>query len=549
MSTDRGERAESMRGGVRLSAATAIAPVFTPDRRICERARLSRDPRFDGLFFFAVTSTGIYCRPVCPKSSPKRENIRYYPTSAAAAADGFRPCLRCCPELPAPASWRRGDAAVTRALELIEDGFLADYPLAALAARVGVGERQLRRRFTQRLGTTPPRVHDAQRLTFAKKLLAETSLPILDVALESGFSSVRRFNARFRDAYGLTPSTVRKEPQRAAGRDQALELRLDVRPPYDLRAILDFLRPRALAGVEEVGVAHYLRAFGPPEAPGWLRVSAWPDNADALRLEVHCRRPSRMLEIVTRVRRMFDLDADPRAINASLSADPWLRPLVAAAPGLRLPGAWSGFEAAVRGVLAQPGGDAVGRVAARVLERYGYPLEPSSGFAAARLFPGPEALVNADLAAVGADEESAATVRRVARALLDGQIDFRAEATLEEFVGRWSAVPGVGCQTAHEVALWALGHPDAFPADRVPLDTRVGHVVADATGPREVALSGEAALPVSRFATARAERWRPWRAYALVHLWRGATRSRATTRRPWQPYTFSPPPMSKRAAG
>src|SRR5690606_12881762 len=237
--------------------------------------RLSRDPRFDGLFFTAVSSTGIYCRPVCPAPAPRAANVSYYPSAAAAEAAGFRPCLRCRPEpSPESGSWRRGDEVVARALKLIDQGALAGQPLAELAERVHVGERQLRRLFVQRLGAPPIAVHGTRRLLFAKQLLTETALPVTGVAMAAGFGSLRRFNTCFRDAYGMAPRDLRRRP--GAGDGDVLSLRLNYRPPYDFAAMLDFLRGRALPGVEVVDAASYRRVIGNADAPGWLRVSAWP---------------------------------------------------------------------------------------------------------------------------------------------------------------------------------------------------------------------------------------------------------------------------------
>jgi AraC family transcriptional regulator of adaptative response / DNA-3-methyladenine glycosylase II len=487
--------------------ATHAAAV--PDPRVCEQARLSRDPRFDGLFFTAVTSTGIYCRPVCPVRSPKREHVRYYPSAAAAEADGFRPCLRCRPELAPGESWSRGDATVARALRLIEEGFLGEKPLAALAERVGVGERHLRRLFVERVGATPPSVHRTRRLLFAKQLLTETSLPIIEVALEAGFGSLRRFNASFRQAYRLTPRDVRRRRRPTRARDEVLELRLGYRPPNDFPALLDFLRPRALPGLEVVDERSYARAFGPPDAPGWLRVSPWPGDEHALRLELCCRSSTRIQALVTRVRRMFDLDAEPRTIASALAADPSLRPLVDRAPGLRLPGGWDGFEIAVRAVLGQQVSVAAAcTLAARVTERHGHRLETPPAPGLERLFPTPEGLAEADLSGLGLTERRAETVRGVARALLDGRVDLRPERTLDDHVARWSALAGIGPWTAHYLALRALGQADAFPA----ADLVLRRVAAGAGSP-----------PLSAGALAeRAERWRPWRAYAVIHLWRAA---------------------------
>lgn len=457
-----------------------------PDLQVCEQARRSRDSRFDGLFYTAVTSTRIYCRSVCPVPTVKQENVRYYPSAAAAEAAGFRPCLICRPEL-APSAWWRGDALIERALRLIDEGLLAEQPLAALAARVGTSERHLRRLFVERLGASPKSVHGTRRLLFAKQLLTETALPITEVALESGFGSLRRFNDTFRRAYRLAPSDLRRHARHAA--HEALTLRLGYRPPYDFRLLLHMLRSRALPGVEIVTEHGYSRVLGPADAPGWLRLSAWPGEENALRLQLHCLKSASILQVVTRLRRMFDLDAEPETIRAALSADPRLRASVERHPGLRLPGAWDGFEVAVQVVLGRQGGVPAQRLAARIARAFGDALETPFAPGLERLFPAPASLADADrcaLASLGLRRECAAAVRGVARALLDGQVDFSPERTLDEFVAAWSAVPGLDALAAHDIALRALGHPDAFP--------------------------GNAAL------LARADRWRPWRAYAALHV-------------------------------
>src|SRR5688500_172809 len=229
---------------------TAVAAASTvPDARVCEQARLSRDPRFDGLFFTAVSSTGIYCRPVCPAPAPRPSNVRYFGSAAAAEAAGYRPCLRCRPELaPGEGAWRRGDQTVARALKLIDQGALADAPLASLANRVGIGERQLRRLFVDRVGAAPIGVHGTRRLLFAKQLLTETTLSVTDVAMAAGFGSLRRFNTTFREAYRMAPRDLRRRP-RADG-DDALVLRLGYRPPHDLASMPAFLPGPAVPGVE-----------------------------------------------------------------------------------------------------------------------------------------------------------------------------------------------------------------------------------------------------------------------------------------------------------
>lgn len=480
-----------------------------PSPDTCDQARRSRDPRFDGLFFTAVHSTRIYCRPVCP--APYAKRVSYFATAAAAEAAGYRPCLRCRPELsPSDGAWRRGDAAVARALTLIDQGALADAPLSALAARVGLGERQLRRLFVERLGAPPGGVHGTRRLLFAKQLLTETALPVTDVAMAAGFGSLRRFNAAFQDAYRMAPRELRRQPG-ATARDggDTLSLRLAYRPPYDFAAMLDFLRGRALPGVEVVDADSYARVIaGADGRHGWLRVSAWPGE-HALKLELHAPMASRLLDIVQRLRRMFDLDADPQAIAAVLSPDPRLRSALRRRPGLRLPSGWDGFEIAVRAVLGQQVSVAAARtLATRLAQRHGEALETPFGPGLQHLFPTPAALAEADLQAIGLTRARAATVRTVAQALLDGRVDFRPERTLDDFAARWVALPGIGPWTAQYIAMRALGHPDAFPAEDLVL---------------RKALSRDGTQATAGQATALAERWRPWRAYAVIHLWKDAT--------------------------
>ena len=497
-----------------MSSVPAIAAL--PDPRVCERARLSRDARFDGLFFTAVRSTGIYCRPVCPAPVPDRRNVAYYPNAAAAEAAGFRPCLRCRPELaPGEGAWRRGDETVARALKLIDQGFLAGHPLSELAARVHLGERQLRRLFVERVGAAPVGVHGTRRLLFAKQLLTETALPVTEVALAAGFSSLRRFNAAFLEAYRMAPRDLRRRmPDDAVAGDagQALVLRLGYRPPCDFAAMLDFLRGRALPGVETVDARSYARTIGTPQAPAWLRVSAWPQRrgepAHALKLELHGAAPAQLADIVQRVRRMFDLDADPDAIAAALSPDPRLRPLLRRRPGLRLPSGWDGFEIAVRAVLGQQVSVAAARtLAARLAQRHGHALAAASLPGLTHLFPTPSALAEGDLQGLGLTTARAQSVRGIARALLDGRVGFAAEQTLDEFAAAWSALPGVGPWTAQYLALRALGHPDAFPAEDLVL---------------QKALPGDGTRLTARRLREHAEAWRPWRAYAVIHLWRDA---------------------------
>ncbi|GGA13631.1 DNA-3-methyladenine glycosylase 2 family protein [Dyella caseinilytica] len=488
-----------------MSEATALP---TLDLRTCERARLSRDARFDGLFFIAVSSTGIYCRPVCPAPTAKSVNVRFFGTAAAAEAAGFRPCLRCRPELaPGNDAWQRGDHVVTRALKLIEGGLLQEHPVEELAQRVGVGARQLRRLFVERLGAPPIDVHTTRRLLFAKQLLTETRMPVTDVALASGFGSLRRFNAAFAQANRIAPRELRRHPH--AGNDDSLSLKLSYRPPYDFASLLTFLRGRALPGIEYVDDDSYARVFGTAQTPGWLRLSAWPGDEHALRLQLHCPQPAQMLAVVTRIRRMFDLDADPQAIGAALQTTPQMKALVRKRPGLRLPGSWDGFEVAVRAILGQQVSVAAARtLASRIVHRYGEALPTPVLPGLERLFPTPETLADADLRSLGVTGAREETIRGVARALLGGRVDFRVEQSLDEFVQRWVELPGIGEWTAHYMAMRGLSHPDAFPAADL--------ILRRAAAQDDVMLS-------TRALTTLAEAWRPWRAYAVMHLWRSVS--------------------------
>jgi AraC family transcriptional regulator, regulatory protein of adaptative response / DNA-3-methyladenine glycosylase II len=487
-----------------------MPPIPPPPDAICEQARLSRDARFDGLFFTAVRSTGIYCRPVCPAPAPRPRNVHYYATAAAAEAAGYRPCLRCRPELsPAAGPWRRGEAVLGRALRLIEQGALESAGVPALAERLHVGERQLRRLFASELGVSPLQVETTRRLLFAKQLLSETALSVTEIALASGFASLRRFNAAFLQAYGLAPSRLRgtrlDAPVEATER---LVLRLNYRPPYDFAALLAFLRSRALDGLERVDAEAYARAieFG---RDAWLRVSRWPGGESALRLELHAVPAGHLREVVQRVRRMFDLDAEPAAIESVLARDPRLAPLLRARPGLRLPSGWDGFEIAVRAVIGQQISVAGARtLTQRLLERCGQTLpEPMQALGFRHRFPTASELATADLDRLGLTGARQRTLRALAQAVVEARLDFDPAQPLVQFVERCTALPGIGPWTAHYLALRALGQPDALPS---------GDLVLQKALPNDGSRASAAAL------ASRAEDWRPWRSYAVMHLWRAA---------------------------
>lgn len=468
------------------------------NRRICDRARRSRDPRFDGKFFIAVTSTRIYCRPICPARSPKDENIRYYPTAAAAQAAGFRPCLRCRPEAaPGTPAWSGTSSIVSRALRLITDGALDHGGVDALADRLGVTARHLRRLFLQHLGAAPLNVALTRRVHFAKKLIDETDLPIAQVAFASGFGSLRRFNGEIQRTYSRTPTELRRLSRRQPGDSECYRFRLAYRPPYDWNAAINFLAARATPGVEIVEAGRYQRTIELDGVTGSIAVSP-AEEGPALVVDVHFGDPRRLLTIVERVRRMFDIGADPSVIGSELSADPLLRRVLARHAGIRTPGAWDPFELTVRAILGQQISVAAATtIAGRVCARWG--TEVSGSAALTHLFPTPAQLVDARLEEAGIVSARAATLRALSRAVLDGRVCFDSESILPAL----RAIGGIGEWTAQYVAMRALNEPDAFPSGDLVLRRVAGGLTA-----REL--------------DRRSDAWRPWRAYAVMLLWQAA---------------------------
>ncbi len=468
------------------------------DPDICYRAVVARDPRFDGRFFVAVSTTGIYCRPICPARTPHRDHVTFYQTAAAAQEAGYRACLRCRPETaPNVGAWRGTSNTVSRALALIENGALDGDNVEALAGRVGVGGRQLRRLFQEHLGASPVAVAQTRRILLAKQLIHETGLSMTEVALAAGFGSVRRFNDIFRQLYRRPPRTLRR---RGFARDgSAIELTLAYQPPYDWDAMIGFLAARAIPGVERVTYAIYRRTF----ASGTITVSHEPERR-RLRVAARLDDVGVLPLILPRVRRVFDLDADPEAIAQCLSRDPLLAPLLAQRPGLRLPGAWDGFEMAVRAVIGQQITIAGARsLLGKLVARYGANV-PGAGDGLAHVFPTPERLIGKDLAALGMPRARAVAIASLAQAALVDPALFERGASLEEAVTKLCAVPGIGNWTAQYIAIRALREPDAFPASDIGL---LRALAANGVRPRPQAV------------TARAEAWRPWRAYAAQHLW------------------------------
>lgn len=479
---------------------------MTTDDDAFYRALATRDSRFDGRVFVGVRTTGIYCRPVCPARTPRRENATFFPTAAAAQEAGFRPCLRCRPEAsPDLAAWRGTSNTISRALTLIADGCLDGQTVDALADRLGLGERQVRRLFRQHLGASPVAVAQTRRVLFARQLIAETDMKLADIALAAGFGSIRRFNMTFRTLYGQPPGALRHAPK--LGPDPSgITLLLPYAPPYDWTTLIAYLRGRAIPGVEHVdGAGAYHRSIALDGATGSISVAHAPVER-GLRVTIRFPRVTALAGIVARIRRQFDLATDPEPVRQHLVTDPVLAPLVAARPGLRVPGAWDGFELAIRAVLGQQiSVTAATNLAGHLAATYGTPARTAMPDGITHIFPTPCQLIAADPAILRMPSARAATIAALARTAANDPGLFDPGRRPEVTMATMRALPGIGDWTAQYVAMRALRAPDGFPAS----DLGLLRAMADADGNR----------PTANALFARAEAWRPWRAYAALHLW------------------------------
>ena len=452
--------------------------------------------------FTAVRTTGIYCRPGC-SGQPIERNTQPYAYAAAAEVAGFRPCLRCRPDRQPEPGWIDAPELVCRAMRHIVDGALDGATEDDLAARLGVSARHLRRLFDTHVGATPSEVARSRRAHFARRLLDDTDLTIADVGYAAGFASVRQMNRVMKDVFHFTPQelrTRRRKPDRCVA-DGGLELRVPYRPPLAWDAMLEFLAPRAIPGVEAVDLSNgiYRRTIELGGEPGVIEV--WNEaERDALRLRAHLSDFAGLVHLVAGVRRLFDLDADPSIIDPALARDRTLRPLVRARRGLRVPGAIDPFEVGVRAILGQQVSVAAAtRLAGRLVEHSGADVPGIGALGLTHLFPRPADLAGRDLRPVGLPAARARAISAFAEAVASGRVELDAGRDLDDTVRALRALPGFGDWTAQYVAMRACGERDAFPASDLGL--------------RRV-LGAEAA--------ARAERWRPWRAYAAMHLWIGA---------------------------
>lgn len=457
----------------------------------CYAAVAARDTRFDGRFYTAVTSTGIFCRPSCPARTPARGNVRFFPSAAAATAAGFRACRRCRPEIaPGAPGWDLRADLAARAVALIEEGVADREGVAGLARRLHISQRQLHRVLVTELGTGAQGLARARRARLARQLLDGTDLALSRVAFAAGYGSVRQFDAEMHRVFGAPPSALRRGvPGRAAG----IALHLPARQPFDGAGVLAFLAGHGLPGVDRVGDGTYQRRLRVPSGEV-VAVTATPD-ARGVRVTLPAGAGTHVGWVAARIRRLFDLDADPAAVAQALTADDLLAPLVAARPGVRVPGAADGFETAVHAVIAQQ----ISVAAARTL--LGRLLGPDG------LLPPPAVLAEAPDHALGLPAGRSRTLRALAAAVACGDLDLSAGADPDTTAAALLALPGVGPWTAGYVTMRALGHPDAWPSGDLGL--RRGLAALTRTG-----------LPSPAHLDRHAACWRPWRAYAAVHLWR-----------------------------
>ncbi len=484
------------------------------DQNRCYKAMKARDARFDGRFFIAVKTTGVYCRPICPARTPLRKNCTFVASAAAAQEAGFRPCLRCRPEAsPGTPAWLGTSATVSRGLRLITNGALDEGSVDALAERLGIGERQLRRLFQAHLGASPVSIAQNRRILFAKNLIDETQLSITEIAFASGFSSLRRFNDAVRATYQRSPRELRKirSTKRAEISGSDLILKLPFRPPFHWRSLLEFLALRATPGVEVADKNVYRRTIELGSARGFVEVCSVAD-ANFLEARIRVSEPQALIHAVERLRRVFDLGADPATIASALRSDPRLRKALRSHRGVRVPGAWDGFELAVRAILGQQVSiKGATTLAGRVAAKYGEALNGSLGELPDGLrliFPKPEVLAQADLTDIGLPKSRAFAIQGLAHAVADNELMLDGASDLEATIESLRALPGIGDWTAHYIAMRALREPDAFPASDLGL--------------RKAFMDAGKPITEKRLLE-KSEAWRPWRAYAAVLLWQSST--------------------------
>ncbi|PSB18524.1 DNA-3-methyladenine glycosylase 2 [filamentous cyanobacterium CCP2] len=486
------------------------------DADSCYQAVLTHDPRFDGVFFVGVSTTRIYCRTVCRAKTPQRKNCTFYPSAAAAEQAGFRPCLLCRPEL-APGNARidatgRLAAAVARR---IEDGTFIEQHFEALAQELGVSDRHLRRVIHQEFGVSPIELVQTQRLLLAKRLLTDTTLPIADIAYASGFNSLRRFNALFQERYRLNPSQLRKTKTAIAQTpvlQDCITCEVAYRPPLDWQALLKYLAGRTIAGVETVEGDRYFRTVRMGQQQGWLMVEP-TKGKNALRVNLSLSLVPVLLPVLARVKKLFDLTAEPQQIAAHLGS------LAHHHPGLRVPGAFDGFEIAVRTILGQQVSvKAATTLMGRFVQCFGEPITtPFSTLT--YLTPTADRIAQShinEIATLGIFGTRARSILALAQALTAGFLSFNGECSTEQTIAQLQELPGIGTWTAHYIAMRVLADPDIF------LSTDFGiRQVMNEMSPKQM--------------LATATQWQPWRSYATLHLWKALERGETFVAKPVYP--------------
>jgi AraC family transcriptional regulator, regulatory protein of adaptative response / DNA-3-methyladenine glycosylase II len=484
------------------------------DQAICYRALQTRDARFDGQFFTAVLTTKIYCRPICPAPLPQPQNCLFLPSAAAAHHAGFRPCRRCRPEV-AP-NLRRTATVFNQALSEIAAGFLDEFGIKELASHLGVSDRQLRRLFTEHLGASPAAVAQTRRILFAKQLLDETALSMTEVAMAAGFSSIRRFNDVIQKTYQQPPRDLRKIPVGATDKTPNITLKLPFSPPYDWSGLIQFVAGRTMPGIETITIAPgasaatavYQRTIALGAAHGVIEVRPVAGE-NYLIAKIQFPQVTALAQIVERLRRIFDVSAPTTMIAEQLATTPYLKNIVMYRPGLRIPGAWDGFELAVRAILGQQISVAAATtLASRLVAAYGELLGAGdTAWASPALrfvFPRPELLVEEDLTKLGITTARSTAITSLAATMIENPAALQGFQNLEDAVKQLCKLPGVGEWTAHYIAMRWLREPDAFPASDLALLRAIEKHEQPMTKARLVAL---------------AEDWRPWRAYAAMYLW------------------------------
>jgi len=484
------------------------------------------DAQYDGLFFTAVLTTGIFCRPICKAQTPRAENVRFFATAAAAAEAGFRPCLRCRPETaPDYPTTDTLSPIVSQGLRQIAEGLLDDHGVDELAKRLHISPRQLRRRFVDELGAPPIAIAQTRRLLFAKQLIDETQLSMTEVAYSAGYTSLRRFNTAIYQTYGRTPSELRgsRYNRKYQRQDDWVQLRLYYRRPYHWRGMLRFLQQRAIPGVEMVDGLIYRRWHyvqdqqGAAEQQGIVEVEVVPEEAYLL-VRVQPLLARWLLPITERVKQLFDLRADPMAITECFADDEVLGRLVHAYPGVRVPGAWDGFETAVRMILGQQiSVKAATTLAGRLVAAYGQPVQGRAVPGLSHHFPTPQVLVDADLSALGMTRRTAQTIQQFSRARCDGSLTLQRASSLRETVDQLTALPGIGAWTANCIAMRVMGEVDAFPAGDLILRRALTLPSKEAVSEKELLL--------------HATDWQPLRAYACLLLWTAYAEASSTVGR------------------